>query len=173
MSEKRLKDHIYSGQGVVLICAGSGSDIKHIQKLEQALQEYNVPYEIKICSAHKQPIELMNMIKEYNHLAVACSPVGGSLVYIAVAGGTDALSGILSFHALAPVISCPPDAPNATCLSNPNGSSNATIIKPSNAARFVAQMFSHHNEQCRAKLLELTDNKLKNLEDDDRKWGTL
>ena len=61
---------------------------------------------------------------------------------IAVAGGTDALSGTLSFHSLHPVVSCPPDPPNESCLRNPPGSSNATVYSPRNAARFVAQLFA-------------------------------
>merc|ERR1719247_2263400 len=56
--------------------------------------------------------------------------------------GTDALSGTASYLSKFPVVSCPPDGMNNTCLTNPPGSSNAFIVKPSNIAKFAAQMFA-------------------------------
>eukprot|EP00666_Eupelagonemidae_sp_cell4sb_P017931 gene17931-biopygen4662 len=47
------------------------------------------------------------------------------LVIIGCAGGTDALSGTASFLSNWPVVSCPPDGDNESCLRNPPGSSNA------------------------------------------------
>jgi phosphoribosylcarboxyaminoimidazole (NCAIR) mutase len=90
------------------------------------------------------------------------------IAYIAVAGGTDALSGTLSFHALAPVISCPPDPPNPSCLANPPGSSNAVIYDPRNAGRFVAQVFAAHNPQIAERLKRSRDEKIRTLEASDR-----
>ena len=71
---------------------------------------------------------------------------------IAVAGGTDALSGTASFHSLHPVISCPPDAPNQSCWTNPPGSSNLYLARPEDVGRAVAQLFSHLNPNYREKL---------------------
>ena len=163
MFGESLQESICSGRGGVLICAGSGSDAEHIQKLGKALQAYDIPFEVKICSAHKQPRELMDLIDK-------CNAMQGALAYIAVAGGTDALSGILSFHAVAPVISCPPDGPNSSCLNNPSGSSNATIFSASNAARFVAQLFSYNNPTFRTKVLDQIAKKVKGLEESDREY---
>merc|ERR1711981_1176040 len=64
------------------------------------------------------------------------------VMLVGCAGGTDALSGTASYIANFPVVSCPPDGMNNTCLTNPPGSSNACIIKPSNIAKFAAQMFA-------------------------------
>ena len=130
-----VEDAIRSNKGFVVIMAGSDSDAEHINKLSKELTKYQLPHQVRICSAHKEPGELTHIIKEYN-------AVPGALAYIAVAGGTDALSGTLSFNVPKPVISCPPDAPNESCLTNPPGSSNAYIARPANAARFCAQLFS-------------------------------
>jgi phosphoribosylcarboxyaminoimidazole (NCAIR) mutase len=116
---------------------------------------------VRICSAHKEPERLMGILREYEGL-------GPPIAYIAVAGGTDALSGTLSFHALAPVISCPPDPPNPSCLSNPPGSSNAVIYDPRNAGRFVAQLFAAHNPQIAERLRRSRDEKIRALEASDR-----
>lgn len=123
-------------KGLVVIVAGSDSDSAHIEKLGKSLDSFGIPYKVRICSAHKQPSAAEAMVQFYNQEK-------GPLAFVAVAGGTDALSGTLSFHSIYPVISCPPDAPNQSCLTNPPGSSNAYIARPDNAARFIAQMFSH------------------------------
>merc|ERR1711920_388456 len=68
--------------------------------------------------------------------------MGEPIMLVGCAGGTDALSGTASYLANFPVVSCPPDGMNNTCITNPPGSSNACIIKPSNIAKFAAQLFS-------------------------------
>ena len=88
----------------------------------------------------------------------------GTLVWVAVAGGTDALSGTLAFHANQPVISCPPDGLNHSCLTNPPGSSNATILSPKNVARFIAQVYSHVNPRLRGLLEASRTEKIRHLE---------
>ena len=108
---------IKSKVGYAVIIAGSDSDEAHIKKITDSLNKYDIPYKVRICSAHKQQGKLTEIINAYNDIR------SGSLVFIAVAGGTDALSGTLSYHSLHPVISCPPDGLNQSCLTNPSGSS--------------------------------------------------
>ena len=152
---------IESKVGYVVILAGSDSDISHIKKITASLKKYDIPHKAILCSAHKQPYRLMDIINQYNE-------ANGSLVFIAVAGGTDALSGTLAFHSRYPVISCPPDAPNQSCLTNPLGSSNAYIQKPENVARFIAQMYSH-NPKFRLLLESNVRLKIESLEEADGK----
>merc|ERR1711877_78940 len=59
------------------------------------------------------------------------------MLIVGCAGGTDALSGTASYLSKHPVISCPPDGMNQTCLTNPPGSSNAFCVKPSNVAKLA------------------------------------
>jgi len=168
MIDKKFNEHIKSNTGCAVIFAGSGSDDKpkaegeksHIQKIAESLDKYDISYRVRICSAHKQPEKLTGIINEYNGLS-------GLVAFIAVAGGTDALSGELSYHALGPVISCPPDAPNDSCLNNPPGSSNAYIAKPANVGRFVAQMYAGINPKYKALLEKDKEAKLQALVADD------
>jgi len=161
MIDDKFKGYMQAKTGCVVIMAGSGSDSEHILKITTALEKFNIPYDVKVCSAHKQPTELEEMIKEYNR-------VGGLVTYVAVAGGTDALSGTLSFHALGPVISCPPDAPNNSCLTNPPGSSNGYIGNPVNVAKFIAQMYAGINPEYNNILLNENSLKIKKLKEDDK-----
>ncbi len=98
----------------------------------------------------------MELLKEYD-------AIEGALAYIAVAGGTDALSGTASWNTYRPVISCPPDAPNGSCLTNPPGSSNVYVAKPDNAARFLAQMFSAVNPSYKEMIRLKNANKVDEL----------
>lgn len=161
MSEPSFADRVRSGTGCAVILAGSESDQKHIERIIESLQAFRIPYEVRICSAHKNPQKLMEIIAEYERME-------GALAYVAVAGGTDALSGTLSFHALGPVISCPPDAPNESCLGNPPGSSNATIYNPKNVGKFVAQIYAAHNAEYSASLRRAREEKIARLEEKDR-----
>lgn len=160
MIKEEFKEAIRSNRGTAVIMAGSDSDKDHIDKIVKSLQKYGIYYDVRICSAHKQPDKLMSLIREYNE-------VRGLVSYITVAGGTDALSGILSYHALGPVISCPPDGLNRSCLSNPQGSSNAYIERPANVGRFIAQMYAGINSRFREIIQQENENKINSLESSD------
>jgi len=156
MIDEKFKQIIQSKTGCAVVLAGSDSDRAHVDRIVASLKAFDIPHRVRICSAHKQPVELMNLIEEYN-------AIGGSVAFVAVASGTDALSGILSFHALGPVISCPPDGPNESCLTNPPGSSNAYIERPENVGKFIAQIYAGINPTFRRHLEQIKAQKLHKL----------
>merc|ERR1712196_458869 len=127
------------GKPLAIIAAGSDSDMPHLETLKKELGKFKIESEIRICSAHKQPGRLEAVISQYNNWKQPVMLVG-------CAGGTDALSGTASYLANFPIVSCPPDGMNNTCLTNPPGSSNAFIVKPANIAKFAAQMFARHSK---------------------------
>merc|ERR1719502_831289 len=88
---------------------------------------------------------------------------------VGCAGGTDALSGTASYLVTFPVVSCPPDGMNNTCLTNPPGSSNAFIVKPANIGRFAAQLFRHQPSDISSALEENIAEKISKLEAADAK----
>ena len=163
MIREDFRSAMQSNKGCAVIMAGSDSDKGHIDEIIKSLQNYNIPYDVRICSAHKQPDRLMSMIREYNE-------VGGLVAYVAVAGGTDALSGTLSYHAFGPVISSPPNGINGSCLSNPPGSSNAYIERAVNVGRFIAQIYSGINPEIRDLLEKENAEKISSLEQADAKF---
>merc|ERR1712151_1470603 len=140
--------------GFVVIAAGSDSDMPHLETLKKELAKFKIPSQIRICSAHKQPGRLENVIAQYNK---STEP----LLMVGCAGGT------ASYSATFPVVSCPPDGMNNTCLTNPPGSSNAFICKPNNVAKFAAQFFSCHNAEVNAALVASISEKITKLEQAD------
>merc|ERR1711948_71643 len=137
--------------------AGSDSDMPHLENIQKELAKLKIPSAIRICSAHKQPGRLETILTEYNK---SVEP----MLIVGCAGGTDALSGTASYLSKHPVISCPPDGMNNTCLTNPPGSSNAFIVKPSNVAKFAAQVFACQNKDIATALDASIAEKIRKLE---------
>merc|ERR1712164_172241 len=150
------------GKPLVVIAAGSDSDMPHLETLKKEIGKFKIDAEIRICSAHKQPGRLQSVIAEYNE---SDRPV----MMVGCAGGTDALSGTASYLAKFPVVSCPPDGMNNTCLTNPPGSSNAFIVKPANIGKFAAQMFACCSKEVAEALEANIAEKITKLEQADAK----
>merc|ERR1712118_326492 len=128
--------------------------------IAKELAKFKIPSQIRICSAHKQPGRLQAVLAHYDKSAEPMLIVG-------CAGGTDALSGTASYLAKFPVVSCPPDGMNQTCLTNPPGSSNAFIVKPANIAKVAAQMFSRYSREVAKELDDNIASKIRKLEEAD------
>merc|ERR1711998_393542 len=148
------------GKPLAIIAAGSDSDMPHLETLKKELGKFKIDAEIRICSAHKQPARLQSVIAEYSKSSRPVMMVG-------CAGGTDALSGTASYLSKFPVVSCPPDGMNNTCLTNPPGSSNAFIAKPNNVAKFAAQMFAQSCPSVASALTKSIREKVTKLEEAD------
>ncbi len=81
---------------LVSIIAGSTSDEEIYNKAEKILKENNIKYDLQIISAHRNPEKLDEYLK-------ACD----SLIYIAVAGLSAALPGVIASKTDKPVIGVP------------------------------------------------------------------
>ena len=84
---------------LVALIAGSTSDNAVYEKAEKVLKENDIPYELQIISAHRDPEKLDQYLK-------SCE----ALVYIAVAGLSAALPGVIASKTDKPVIGVPVSA---------------------------------------------------------------
>jgi len=141
----------------IVIISGSDSDLPHIKTIQGELKKYTIASNIRICSAHKQPVACENIIRELNE---SSQPT----VIVSIAGATDALSGVLSFHSVHPVISCPPDKTNHfSCVDNPPGSSNSLILRPANVAKHIAQILCLVDPEFKKVIAEKNEEKISAL----------
>ena len=86
--------------GIILsIIAGSTSDKEIYEKVEKVLNENGVSYDLQIISAHRNPKKLDEYLKS--------SP---AIIYIAVAGLSAALPGVIASKTDKPVIGVPVSA---------------------------------------------------------------
>lgn len=88
-----------SNQTLVSIIAGSTSDQEVYEKAEKVLKEFNIAYDLKIISAHRSPEKLDSYIN-----------TSKALIYIAVAGLSAALPGVVASKTDKPVIGVPVSA---------------------------------------------------------------
>ena len=83
----------------VAVIMGSQSDLETVKAGVDVLKEFNVAFEVKVLSAHRTPRELAAY--------VAATQKKGVKVFIAAAGGSAALAGVIASHTAAPVIGIP------------------------------------------------------------------
>jgi len=84
---------------LVGIVMGSDSDWPKINGVAKALDEFGVPYEARVMSAHRTP----QIVHEYATTAAS----RGLKVVIAAAGGAAHLAGVVASHTTLPVIGIP------------------------------------------------------------------
>jgi 5-(carboxyamino)imidazole ribonucleotide mutase len=129
-----------SGAYVVIIC-GSPADEPLARQIGQGLDGFGLAWQVRVASAHKVPLYLLQMLDEYER-------DGRTKVYITVAGRSNALSGMVDAHVAAPVIACPPYAEKfggADVLSSlraPSGVAPAVVLEPEAAALLAAKLLA-------------------------------
>lgn len=87
---------------LVGILMGSDSDLPTMQETGKILEEFGVPCEVRICSAHRTPDRLTRYARE--------AEARGIRVLIAGAGGAAHLAGVLAANVTLPVIGVPMDS---------------------------------------------------------------
>jgi phosphoribosylaminoimidazole carboxylase PurE protein len=88
---------------VIGIIMGADKDLPVMSEAAMVLDEFNVPYEVRIISAHRTP-EIMETY-------AAEAQTRGLKVIIAGAGGSAHLPGMTASHTLLPVLAVPIKAP--------------------------------------------------------------
>lgn len=84
---------------IVGIIMGSDSDLSVMSDAAKVLEEFNVPFEITVCSAHRTP----DRAHEFSASAIK----RGLKVIIASAGGAAHLAGVMAGNTTLPVIGVP------------------------------------------------------------------
>jgi 5-(carboxyamino)imidazole ribonucleotide mutase len=123
----------------VVIIAGSNKDFDHVGKIIDHLNE--IPHEVHVLSAHKETPKLLELLKEINNHQ--------KIVFITVAGKSNALSGVVACNTKHVVIACPPFASLEaymidihSTLRMPSKCPVLTIIDPENCALAVKRILS-------------------------------
>lgn len=84
---------------LVSIVMGSDSDLEIMKEAGKSLDEFGVPYEIDVTSAHRSPDRTADYAKN--------AAARGIRVIIAGAGGAAHLAGVIAAHTTLPVIGVP------------------------------------------------------------------
>ncbi len=158
----------------VIIVMGSSSDEEFTKPIRSVLKKLGVPYELRVSSAHKTPYKLLEILKEYEF-------TGDRIVYVTVAGRSNALSGFVDANTRYPVIACPPQSEKFggadiySSLRMPSGVAPLVVLEPESAALAAAKILALSNSEAREKVtnyqqefrsrIELEDIRIRKTED--------
>ncbi len=124
----------------VIIIMGSKGDLAHAQAVAKTLKTLDISYTMRVCSAHKATRRLLEMLQGYEQ--------GGPLVYITIAGRSNALSAVVDANTRYPVIACPPYSDRfggmdvLSSLRLPSGIASPTILEADGAALLAAKLLA-------------------------------
>lgn len=128
----------------VVIFSGSPRDANHVQKIIDACNQFDIKCVSYVASAHKKPKTVLELIDTYDN-----NPNFNKVVYITVAGRSNALSGVVASNSVRPVIACPPFADKDDMMVNINSTLQCpsyvpvmTILEPINVAISINRIFS-------------------------------
>ena len=123
-----------------IIIMGSTSDEPHAKKITDKLDEYNIDWEQHAASAHKQPLKVLEILK--------ANEDSKDIIYITIAGRSNALSGFVAANSNFPTLGCPPFSDKADMLVNihstlqmPSSTPVLTVVDPGNCALAVKRIF--------------------------------
>ena len=123
-----------------ILIMGSTSDEPHAKKITAKLDEYNIPWEQHAASAHKQPLKVLNILENNKDKE--------GIIYVTIAGRSNALSGFVAANSMFPTIGCPPFSDKSDMLINihstlqmPSQTPVLTVIDPGNCALAVKRIF--------------------------------
>ena len=123
-----------------VIIMGSTSDEAHSKKITDNLDEYGISWEQHAASAHKQPLKVLEILE--------ANKDSKDIIYITIAGRSNALSGFVAANSEFPTLGCPPFSDKSDILINihstlqmPSNTPVLTVIDPGNCALAVKRIF--------------------------------
>ncbi|AIG98150.1 5-(carboxyamino)imidazole ribonucleotide mutase [Archaeoglobus fulgidus] len=143
-----------------VIIMGSKSDLDYSKKIASKLADFGIDAVMRIASAHKTPEKVLEIIKEYEKEDV---------VFVTVAGRSNALSGFVDANTSKPVIASPPysdkfgGADIFSSIRMPSGVAPMLVLEAENAALAVAKIFALKDEGVREKVVQFQENKRREI----------
>ena len=123
-----------------VLIMGSTFDEPQAKKITDKLDEFEISWEQHAASAHKQPLKVLEILNNNKEEK--------DIVYITIAGRSNALSGFVAANSEFPTLGCPPFSDKADMLVNihstlqmPSNTPVLTVIDPGNCALAVKRIF--------------------------------
>ncbi|WP_407391840.1 5-(carboxyamino)imidazole ribonucleotide mutase [Methanobrevibacter sp.] len=149
----------------IMIILGSASDIAIAEKAMNILDKLEIPYSLKVASAHRTPDLVRELAKQGTDAGIE--------VFIGIAGLAAHLPGAIAAYTPRPVIGVPVDVKTSgidalqSIVQMPYPSPIATvgIDRGDNAAILAAQFIGLHDEKVRQKVINLRKEYAKKVKD--------
>jgi 5-(carboxyamino)imidazole ribonucleotide mutase len=156
---------VKSMKGEAVIIMGSERDLEFCREIAKHLKALGVDYVFRVASAHKTPEKVMEILKEFEKKNV---------VYVTVAGRSNALSAFVDAHTAKPVIACPPYSEKFggvdiySSLRVPSGIGLVVTVEPEGAAIAVAKIFAVEDEDLVKRIGKYQTEKKRQIEKADQ-----
>jgi 5-(carboxyamino)imidazole ribonucleotide mutase len=131
-----------NGKAVVLM--GSEKDLEFCREIAKHLKALGVEYKFRVASAHKTPEQVLKILKEFEK---------EKILYVTVAGRSNALSAFVDANTSKPVIACPPyserygGADIYSSLRVPSGVGSLVTVEPEGAAIAAAKILALEDKE--------------------------
>jgi 5-(carboxyamino)imidazole ribonucleotide mutase len=148
-------------KGKAIVIMASERDLEFCREIAKHLKVLGVDYEYRVASAHKTPEKVLEILKEFE---------GKKIVYVTVAGRSNALSAFVDANTSKPVIACPPysekfgGADIYSSLRVPSGIGSLVTIEPEGAAVAVAKILAVEDKELEKRVKEYQLGKKKEIE---------
>lgn len=148
-----------NGKAVVLM--GSEKDLEFCREIAKHLKALGVEYEFRVASAHKTPDQVLQILKELEK---------EKIVYVTVAGRSNALSAFVDANTSKPVIACPPysekfgGADIYSSLRVPSGIGSLVTVEPEGAAIAAAKILALEDKELEKRIKDYQLGKRKEIE---------
>jgi 5-(carboxyamino)imidazole ribonucleotide mutase len=148
-------------KGKAIIIMASERDLEFCREIAKHLKVLGVDYEFRVASAHKTPEKVLEILKEFE---------GEKIVYVTVAGRSNALSAFVDANTSKPVIACPPysekfgGADIYSSLRVPSGIGSLVTIEPEGAAVAAAKILAVEDKELEKRVKEYQLGKKKEIE---------
>jgi 5-(carboxyamino)imidazole ribonucleotide mutase len=134
----------------IQILMGSSSDMVVAEKVKGVLDEFGIPYDIKVASAHRTPEMLQKTVE-----------TSDADIFIGIAGLSAALPGTIAAHTIKPVIGVPVSGKVnldaiLSIIQMPPGIPVAAVglDRGENAALLAVEILAVHDKKVARKLLD-------------------
>lgn len=123
---------------ILILGSNKGADIEHAKKITDGLDENKIEWEQFSASAHKQAREALAVLDKYQNEKV---------IYVTIAGRSNALSGFVAGNSNKITIACPPFSDKIDMLVNiqstiqmPANVPAMTILEPANVVLAIKRI---------------------------------
>jgi 5-(carboxyamino)imidazole ribonucleotide mutase len=147
--------------GKAIILMGSERDLDFCREIAKYLKLLGVEYAFRVASAHKTPEQALAVLKEFEK---------EKIVYVTVAGRSNALSAFVDANTSKPVIACPPysekygGADIYSSLRVPSGIGSLVTVEPEGAAIAAAKILALEDKELEKRVKDYQSAKKKELE---------
>jgi 5-(carboxyamino)imidazole ribonucleotide mutase len=145
----------------VIVLMGSEKDLEFCKEIAKHLKSFGLSYEFRVASAHKTPEKVLEILRDHEK---------ENVVYVTVAGKSNALSALVDANTAKLVIACPPysekfgGADLLSSLRVPSGVGSVVVIEPEAAAIAAAKIFAVEDSELAKRVKEFRSAKQKEIE---------